>query len=84
MLVILTLIFEGVAIALNVLGYIFFSSPDICGNSLWVNIITSIILLVLPLLQLLHTNPQNSLLTTALVSLYISYLALIAQYSFGS
>ncbi len=39
------------------------------------------IIVLLPILQLFHFNQQNSLLTTALVTLYISYLNLIAQYS---
>jgi len=45
--------------------------------------VTSIILAILPILQLFHFNKQNSLLTTSLVSLYISYLAYICQYSYG-
>jgi len=68
---------------MNVLGYVYFSSSDDCGNTVWVNIITSIILLAMPFLQLLNFNKQNSLLTTSLISLYISYLAFICQYSYG-
>jgi uncharacterized BrkB/YihY/UPF0761 family membrane protein len=40
-------------------------------------------LLILPAIQFLHFNKQNSLLTTALVSMFISYLAFIGQFSFG-
>lgn len=82
-LILLTVIFEGIAIFLNVLGYIYFSVGDVCGSSVWVNIITSIVLIILPFFQLFNFNKQNSLLTTSLVSLYISYLALICQYSYG-
>ena len=32
-------------------------------------------------MQIFNFNPQNSLLTTSLVSMYISYLSFIAQYS---
>ena len=65
-------------------GYINFSSDDngTCTSTLWVNIITSIILIGLPLFQFFNCNKQNSLLTTALVSIYIAYLSLIAQYSY--
>jgi hypothetical protein len=84
LIVLLTLIFEAIAIALNVYGYFLFSGSDGCGDSLWVNIITSIILILLPILQICNFNKQNSLLTTSLVSLYISYLALICQFSYGN
>lgn len=40
-------------------------------------------LIILPIIQLLHFNPQNSLLTTSLVSMFISYLGFIAQFSYG-
>jgi len=49
--------------------------------SLWVNIGTTVLLIVLPLVQLLDLNPQNSLLTTSAVCLYISYLGLVSQFS---
>jgi hypothetical protein len=65
------------------LGYINFSK-DWCGNTLWVNIITSIMLIILPIIQLLRFNQQNSLLTTALVSIFLSYLGFIAQFSYGN
>ena len=71
------------AIGLNILGYLYFTQTPECTTTLWVNILTSIILLLLPFVQFLHFNPQNSLLTTALVSLFISYLMFIAQFSFG-
>jgi len=82
-LVFLSIFFEAVAAGLNILGYINFAATDSCGNSLWVNIITSVILVILPLLQLLNFNKQNSLLTTGLVSTYIAYLALVSQFSYG-
>lgn len=82
-LIILTLICETVAVGLNIYGYTLFSAGDSCGNTLWVNIVTSILLAVLPIFQCCNFNKQNSLLTTSLVSLYISYLALICQFSYG-
>lgn len=83
-LIILSIIVEGIAIGLNVWGYILFSkNTDTCSNTVWVNVITSIILIILPVVQFLHFNVQNSLLTTALVSMFISYLAFIGQFSFG-
>lgn len=75
---------EAIAIGLNVLGYIYFRSESTsCTSTLWVNIITSIMLVLLPAIQCLHFNVQNSLLTTALVSMFISYLGFIAQFSYG-
>jgi hypothetical protein len=41
-------------------------------------------LIILPCVQLLHFNSQNSLVTTALVSLFIVYLNFIAQYSYSA
>jgi hypothetical protein len=79
----LSLIFEIIAVGLNVLGYIYFRS-NWYGNTLWVNIITTIMLIILPIIQLLRYNVQNSLLTTALVSMFISYLSFIAQFSYSS
>jgi hypothetical protein len=40
-------------------------------------------LIILPIIQLLGFNQQSSLLTTALVSMYLSYLMFIAQWSYG-
>jgi|JI10StandDraft_1071094.scaffolds.fasta_scaffold519294_1 hypothetical protein len=40
-------------------------------------------LVIIPGVQFLHFNPQNSLLTTSLVSLFISYLNFIGQFSYG-
>jgi hypothetical protein len=81
-LIILSIIAYGCAIGVNVLGYLYFSK-DWAGNTLWVNIVTSIMLVILPIIQLFRFNQQNSLLTTALVSLFISYLGFIAQFSYG-
>lgn len=66
---------------MNIVGYIHFSY-DNCGSTLWLNILTTIILIILPLVQLLQLNPQNSLLTTSLTSLLISYFSYSAQLSF--
>lgn len=38
----------------------------------------------MPIVQLLHFNPQGSLLGTAWVSLLVSYLTFIAQFSYGN
>jgi hypothetical protein len=37
---------------------------------------------LLPVLQFFNFNTQNSLLTTALVSLYVAYLSFVAQFSY--
>lgn len=52
---------------------------DVCGSTTWLSVITTVILVILPLVQLLGFNPQNSLLTTALVSLFIAYTSYAAQ-----
>jgi hypothetical protein len=79
----LSVIFEGGAIAINLLGYVTFSNQDKgCTETLWVNIVNTIILVLLPSLQFFNFNAQNSLLTTALVSLYVSYLSYVAQFSY--
>lgn len=78
----LSVIVYAVAIGLNVLGYVYFRA-EWHGSTLWVNIITTILIVVLPAVQLLNFNPQNSLLTTALVSMFVSYLGFIAQFSYG-
>jgi hypothetical protein len=49
---------------------------------LWVNIINTIIIILLPAIQFLNFNSQNSLFTTGLVCMYVSYLAFISQYSY--
>lgn len=41
-------------------------------------------LIILPIVQILHLNPQGSLLGTAFVSLLISYLSFIGQFSYGN
>ena len=82
-LVVLSVIGEGVAVSMNVLGYVYFSKSDEgCSSTLWVNVVTSILLVLLPIIQFLHFNPQNSLLTTALVSVFVSYLSFISQFSY--
>ena len=83
-LISLTILFYSLAITLNILGYISFSSSSspACSGSVWVNILETVLLIVMPVIQLFQFNPQNSLLTTSLVSLFISYLFFIAQYSY--
>jgi hypothetical protein len=83
-LIFLSFVFELVAITFNVLGYIYFASEDVCGDTLWVNIVNSIVIILLPCTQFLNFNKQNSLLTTSLVSVYVSYLSFFAQFSFGN
>lgn len=82
-LIMLSILAFVLAIGLNILGYVYFQRTPECQSTLWVNILTSIILIILPVIQFLHLNPQNSLLTTSLVSLYVSYLLFIGQFSFG-
>lgn len=86
MLIFLSIIFEAGAVVMNILGYIYsisiFVTAEGCGSTLWINIITSLILIILPGIQFLNLNVQNSLLTTAMVSLYVSYLSFIAQFSY--
>jgi hypothetical protein len=82
-LIFLSLVFFAAAVGLNVLGYVYFGSADNCGDSLWVNILNSIIMVVLPVVQSFNFNKQNSLLTTAMVCTYVSYLAFICQFSYG-
>ena len=60
-----------------------FGSEDACGKSLWVNIVNSAMLVALPIIQIFNFNKQNSLLTSAMVGMYVSYLAFICQYSYG-
>lgn len=83
-LIFFTILFEAGAIFLNIYGYVRFSSTDDgqCTSLTWLNVITSIILVILPLFQICQFNTQNSLLTASLVSLYISYLSFIAQFSY--
>ncbi len=76
LLVVTSVVLEVAALGLNVYGYYLFSE---CTN--WVNIVTSVLLVIMPAVQCLHFNRQNSLLTTACVSLYVSYLSLISQFS---
>ena len=79
----LSLIFFAAGIMLNVLGYVYFGKEDSCGDSLWINILNSILLVILPAIQSLNFNKQNSLLTTAMVCTYVSYLSFICQFSYG-
>lgn len=79
LLIIFSALMIAGAIGLNIFGYIKFRY---CTN--WVNIITTLFLIAIPLIQLLNYNQQNSLLTSSAVCLYISYLSLIGQYSSAS
>ena len=78
LLVGLTVIAEASAFLLVVLAFVNFGH-DLCGSTSWLSIITLVSILILPLIQLLHFNPQNSLFTTALVSLLLSYYSFSAQ-----
>lgn len=51
----LSMIFEGLAIFLNLLAYINFSA-DACGSTLWLSILTSCMFIVLIAVQLLKLN----------------------------
>lgn len=78
----LSVIFFGSAISLNVLAYINFGH-DGCGSSLWLNIIVSALIILMPIVQVIQLNPQNNLLTTSLVALLVSYFSYSAQLSIG-
>lgn len=75
---------ESIAIGLNIYAYVAFSDRGKnCNDStIWVSVLTSLILVGLPILQFFNFNSQNSLLTTALVSMYVSFLSFMAQYSY--
>lgn len=47
------------------------------------NIVNTAVLVALPVVQFFNFNKQNSLLTTAMVGMYVSYLSFICQFSFG-
>lgn len=51
-----SVIFLAASIFLNVFSYQHFSN-DGCGNTLWVNICVSILIVALPIVQLLRLNP---------------------------
>lgn len=78
----LSVIFIGSAVSINVLAYINFGH-DGCGSSLWLNIIISVLIFLMPIVQVIQLNPQNNLLTTSLVALLISYFSYSAQLSIG-
>lgn len=82
-MIILSVLGFILAFGLNIYGYIVFNG-DWWGSTLWVNIITTIMLVFLPGIQFLHWNPQNSLLTTSLVCVFICYLSFISQYSYSN
>lgn len=78
----LSVIFMGSAISLNVLAYINFGH-DGCGSSLWLNVAVSVLIFLMPIVQIIRLNPQNNLLTTSLVALLVSYFSYSAQLSIG-
>ncbi len=78
----ITLICYSVAIGLNIWSYVIFTGGE-CGNdTIYVSIVNSFLIVLLVLVQLLHFNPQGSLLTTGLTTVYISYLCFICQFSY--
>ena len=79
LLILFTVINYTVSLALHVWGYIKFKD---C--TLWANIVTSVLILIIPAVQFLGFNSQNSLLTSSAVTLYIVYLQFVAQLSFPS
>ena len=79
LLIFFTIINYGAALALHIWAYIKFKN---C--SLWANIVTTILTVIIPVIQLLGFNPQNSLLTSSAVTLYIIYLTFVAQLSYPS
>lgn len=77
LLIFCTVINYCAALGLHIWAYVKFKN---C--SLWANIVTTILIVVIPGIQLLRFNPQNSLLTSSAVTLYIVYLTFVAQLSF--
>jgi hypothetical protein len=63
---------------LNILAYVNFGN-DSCGSTTWLSVITTCLIVILPIIQLLGCNSQSSLVTTSLVSLTISYFSFAAQ-----
>lgn len=76
LLIFFSLLLYSVAILLNIMSYRYFGSCN-----LWVSITTSVMILLIPCTQLFNFNPQNSLLTTSCICLYISYLSFMALFS---
>ena len=76
LLVFFSLCLYAGAVALNVYSYINFRDCNI-----WLSIATSVMIILIPCTQLFNFNPQNSLLTTSCICLYISYLSFMAFYS---
>jgi hypothetical protein len=76
----LSVILYGGAIALNVLSYIWFRN-DGCGERLWLNISVSALMFLMPAVQMVRLNTQNNLLTTSLVALLLAYFSYSAQLS---
>lgn len=79
LLIVFTALFYSLAVGMNIYGYMIFKD---C--SLWANIVTSVLLIFLPIIQIFGFNQQNSLLTTSLVCIYVSYLSLMGQFSLES
>jgi amino acid permease len=76
------------ALFINIYGYFLFANfkaSDACQASsatLWVNIVTTIIILFFFITLYLKYNKNNNMLTMSLVSLYIAYLSIISQFSY--
>lgn len=79
LLIFFTVINYIAALGIHIWAYIKFKD---C--SLWANIVTTVLILIIPGIQLLGFNPQNSLLTSSAVTLYMVYLTFVAQLSFPS
>jgi Ca2+/Na+ antiporter len=76
------------AVFINIYGYFLFvnfRASDACQASsatLWVNIVTTIIILSFCIPLYLNYNKNNNMLTMSLLSLYIAYLSVISQFSY--
>ena len=77
LLIFFTVVNYCVALGLLIWGYIKFKD---C--TLWVNIVTTVLVLIIPGIQLLQFNPQNSLLTSSAVTVYMVYLSFVGQLSY--
>ena len=76
LLISFSVLLYGGALTINIFSYVNFNYCEI-----WTTVITSVLLVAIPCTQLLHFNVQNSLLTTSVLCLYLSYLNFMALYS---
>lgn len=81
MLIALSLFNYIIAIGVNVYGYILSTSDSLQACPNYPNVISSIMIVGLFAIQLLHFNKQNSLLATSTLTVFNSYWLLSAIFS---